>query len=183
MNQEYLRNLYKDYELFPREGYRACSLPEPAKQILCETGLPELEFFLEFYTQENQPVLLSQFHESFDVEGLGDMVLIGEEEYGMPLCINREGEVVIADGDCGGIRFVNSSLEGLLECIAVYLAYAKKMDAEETDPFKTMEELDEVRAALTNEIREKFQEIDARALGQEEGWWDFLLEELESGAI
>ena len=200
MNGNFLRNLYKDFTLVPREAYRECHLSETDKEILCEIGLPELEFFLEFYTQPDKPVYLAQYHQSYNVAGFADWVVIGEGEYDSLLCIDQQGAVCLLDNYLSGyqnekekdISFVNSSLRQLLECLAVYMEYWNQINEEEARITKLyglnqmddfFDELDFVHVKITNKIREKFQEIDALALVQEEHWWHFVLEELEQGVI
>ena len=200
MNGNFLRNLYKDFTLVPREAYRECHLSETDKEILCEIGLPELEFFLEFYTQPDKPVYLTQYHQSYNVAGFADWVVIGEGEYDSLLCIDQQGAVCLLDNYLSGyqnekekdISFVNSSLRQLLECLAVYMEYWNQINEEEARITKLyglnqmddfFDELDFVHVKITNKIREKFQEIDALALVQEEHWWHFVLEELEQGVI
>lgn len=200
MNGNFLRNLYKDFTLVPREAYQECHLSETDKEILCEIGLPELEFFLEFYTQPDKPVYLTQYHQSYNVAGFADWVVIGEGEYDSLLCIDQQGAVCLLDNYLSGyqnekekdISFVNSSLRQLLECLAVYMEYWNQINEEEARITKLyglnqmddfFDELDFVHVKITNKIREKFQEIDALALVQEEHWWHFVLEELEQGVI
>lgn len=200
MNGNFLRNLYKDFTLVPREAYQECHLSETDKEILCEIGLPELEFFLEFYTQPDKPVYLTQYHQSYNVAGFADWVVIGEGEYDSLLCIDQQGAVCLLDNYLSGyqnekekdISFVNSSLHQLLECLAVYMEYWNQINEEEARITKLyglnqmddfFDELDFVHVKITNKIREKFQEIDALALAQEEHWWHFVLEELEQGVI
>lgn len=200
MNGNFLRNLYKDFTLVPREAYRECHLSETNKEILCEIGLPELEFFLEFYTQPDKPVYLTQYHQSYNAAGFADWVVIGEGEYDSLLCIDQQGAVCLLDNYLSGyqnekekdISFVNSSLRQLLECLAVYMEYGNQINEEEARISKLyglnqmddfFDELDFVHVKITNKIREKFQGIDAQALAQEENWWHFVLEELEQGVI
>ena len=38
------KNVFAKYKLVPKEKYRECNLPEMETRILCEEGLPELEF-------------------------------------------------------------------------------------------------------------------------------------------
>lgn len=181
MNGNFLRNLYKNFTLVPREAYRECHLSETDKEILCEIGLPELEFFLEFYTQPDKPVYLTQYHQSYNAAGFADWVVIGEGEYDSLLCIDQQGAVCLLDNYLSGyqnekekdISFVNSSLRQLLECLAVYMEYGNQINEEEARITKLyglnqmddfFDELDFVHVKITNKIREKFQEIDAQAL-------------------
>ena len=155
--------VFKEYKLFPKEEYRKINLPEKEKKMLCEDGLPEVPlYFLHFNTQSDSLIIVND-----------DCISIGSDN-GTEICIDPNNEIVSVD--VYGVyqkRFVNSSLENLFECVAIYLIY--------TDRLKSAED-DEI-SILIGEIRQKFSCVDQRALDDEENWWSVILEQVEDGLV
>lgn len=153
--------VFKNLKLFPREEYRKTNLPEKEKKMLCEDGLPEVPLhFLHFYTQSDSLIIVND-----------DCISIGSDN-GTEICIDPNNEIVSVDAY--GVypkRFVNSSLESLFECVAIYLIYNDRLMSAEDDEI----------SILIGEIRQKFNRVDERALDDEENWWSVILEQVEDG--
>lgn len=162
MMKKYLE-VFKDYKLFPKEEYRQTDLPEKEKQMLCEDGLPEVPLhFLHFNTQSGGLVIVND-----------DCISIGSDN-GTEICIDPNNEIVSVD--VYGVypkRFVNSSLESLFECVAIYLIYNDRLMSADDDEI----------GVLIGEIRQKFSHVDEKALADEENWWSVILEQVEDGLV
>ena len=153
--------VFKDYKLFPKEEYRKTTLPEKEKRMLCEDGVPDVPLhFLHFNTQGDELVIVN-----------GNCISIGRDN-GTEICIDPNNEIVSVDAY--GVypkRFVNSSLESLFECVAIYLIYNDRLMSAEDGEI----------SILIGEIRQKFSCVDQGALDDEENWWSVILEQVEDG--
>jgi len=168
--------MYKEwlakYNLVPREEYRRCNLPEKETKILCEDGLPELDFLnnvqgkIYLDTDEiqrhyadygYQPVLENKY------------IVIGNAE-GTYICINEKNEIVYVEFLYKNpVGFINSNLECFLEFLAIEeLECNAKMEycKEDSEQLKILEEMEQ-----------RFKEIDSRALDNSENWWSVNLED------
>ena len=99
-------------------------------------------------------------------------IIIGND-LGTNICINNKDEIVAIDQEGEyPIRFINKNLEALLEFIVTYLSYEDIMNDADDDINQTIQE-----------IREKFDMIDAQALSSEDNWWSIILEQAETGLM
>lgn len=159
--QKVFRNL--GLELFPREEYQKTNLPDKEKKILCEEGLPEISlYFLHFNTEQEDDILLNNSY-----------VIIGDDN-GNVICIKQDGKIVSIDS-YGKYKewFVNSNLECLLECVAIFLMYDDRLATAD----------DKEASVLIEEIRQQFNQVDANALDDDENWWPVILEQIEWGLM
>ena len=154
--------LQKKFKLIKREKYREYDLTNNTKNILCDIGLPlEPLYFIHFYTEDMENIILDEEH-----------IIIGND-LGTNICINNKDEIVAIDKE-GKYpkRFINKNLEAFLEFIVIYLSYEYIMKDTNDDIDQTIQE-----------IREKFDMIDAQALNSEENWWSLILEQVELGLM
>lgn len=178
----YIQYFEQNYPLIKREEYKTSSLSEVEKKILCEMGFPKIHtppFLYSFNTLAESSIYL---------EDSTDYIVIGYSEDDMPVCVNQEGEIVIvADGEQE--FFMNSSMDCLFACLAVYVSYTDRL--EETDemnlPVSERLERSEIlakeRRMVVKALRKELQQIDARAFEDPDFPWAFHLEELEEGVL
>lgn len=154
---------WKDLVLFTKEEYRNTKLSEENKQILCDMGLPEKPLeFLSFDLNKIDNIKLDEEH-----------IIIGND-YGTKICINKNDEIVSVDEEGEyATRYVNSSLSKLLAFIEIYDCCEARFDNIS----------DEEAGFVINEVKRKFNEVDAKALSDEENWWSVILEQVEQGLM
>lgn len=167
------KNVFASYKLISRPEYRECNIPEKEKKILCEEGLPENVLpFLEFNTKKGAPIYLEN---AYPNNSEFKFIIIGYD-YEVPICIGESNEVV--EKGYEQVCFVNSNLESLLECVAIFLTYQEKLE-------ETMNsDIDEEgRIDIIKEIKQKFNKVDSRALENDEHFWPLILEQVEDGLL
>lgn len=183
MKTDYRQYFEKNYPLLIREEYKASSLSRADKKILCEMGFPVINhmppFLYSFNTSTESSIYLKNFP---------GYIVIGYDEWDMPVCVNQKGEIVIAvDGE--GEFFINSSMESFFSCLAVYLSYEDRLS--ETDEMnipiserlERSEMLAKERKKVVNALRKELKQVDAKAFGNPDFPWAFHLEELEEGVL
>ena len=69
------------------------------------------------------------------------------------------------------IRFINTNLNSLLECIFVLKKYEQEIDNATDDDIET----------ILDEIKKKFESIDKEVFNDEENWWSVILEHFADG--
>lgn len=94
-------------------------------------------------------------------------------DYESALLVDVRTGAVYSEDEDGALLFVNSSLEKLLQCIE---SVRKEIDFDE----KSVDE--KKRLAAMKAIRKEFQAIDREAR-RDDGWWSFVLEQLEDGIL
>lgn len=154
--------LQKKFKLIKREKYREYDLTNNTKKILCDIGLPlEPLYFIHFNIEDIENIILDE-----------ENIIIGDD-LGTYICVNSKDEIVTIDpkGEYPK-RFINKNLEAFLEFIVIYLSYEDIMKDTDDDIDQTIQE-----------IREKFDMIDAQALSSEENWWSLILEQVELGLM
>ncbi|MBR6771214.1 MAG: SUKH-4 family immunity protein [Lachnospiraceae bacterium] len=158
----YLKNRFS---LYKKEQYRSYALSSSTKRVPCDIGLPNQPLpFLRFQVEEVKDVILEEKY-----------IVIGDD-LGLAICLSlssepdMEQEVVSVDPEQEyPPRFVNKSLEALLEFIVIFLRYQDRLREE-----------DDVESVLA-EVRKEFTRMDIRALENEENWWTVILEQIELG--
>ena len=91
------------------------------------------------------------------------------------MCLNPHGEIVAVDQkNESRTRFINKELKSFLDFIVIYLTFQERaLEIEDEDE----------RLQVLEEMREKFTEIDERALDNEENWWAVIIEQIEMGLM
>ncbi len=112
---EYFQN---NYEVIKRENYRKLNLSSETKNILCDIGLPKEPFhFIRFNIDEIDNIELENKY-----------IIIGTD-FGTNICINdKEKILAVPLENAYPIRFINTNLNSLLECIFVLKKYEQEID-------------------------------------------------------
>ena len=154
---EYLQN---KFTLIRNERYRYYDISDSTKKILCDIGLPQNPLnFIEFNILGIENIILENKY-----------IVIGND-LGTNICVvNHTNEIVSFDIEYEyPMRFVNSSLENLINFIIIFLSYYNELD--------NIEENEEEKVISC--IKNKFNSIDPKALSNDENWWAIILEQLE----
>ena len=157
-----LQFLKDNFKLYIKEQYQKYDLSCDTKKILCEIGLPE------------EPIEGIKFNTSSSGKTINENIVIGEDE-GSYLCLNPHGEIVAVDQENKSLtRFINKELKSFLDFIVIYLTSQERaLEIEDEDE----------RLQVLEEMREKFMEIDERALDNEENWWAVIIEQIDMGLM
>lgn len=135
------KNVFANYKLVPRAKYRECNLPEVETKILCEQGLPELQFLNNIQDKiylDNSDIQKHQFIYGYQPQLEDKFIVIGEDN-GTLICMNSNYEIVCVDFAYeNSLRFMNSNLECFLEFISIYFEYSNKIPDNNKDDGKAL---------------------------------------------
>lgn len=147
-------------------------LSQETKKVLSSIGLPmnaeeikEDPFYIHFY---NEPSL---------VQG-DDYIILGDNEGSKIGIYSKTEELYFLSADPVSIqrRFINSDIGKFLMFLKIYLSYRPQLvNAMEC------EDDEEKRLEIVDNIKRQFNQVDSKALLDEESYWSVILEQVEDG--
>jgi hypothetical protein len=150
-------------------------VPEQSRAFLLTVGLPsETDLDVHF---SREIVTLAEF------AAQNNLVCAQEEaasyrigtDGGTQLCLRRQSGVLVSVDPTGDLpnRFVNSSVEAFMDCLALFAKYRNTIGGLSDD------EIDALVPAFESGIRN----LDGPALSHEENWWAVILEQMHDGLL
>jgi len=157
-----------------RELLDQFDLAYDTEMVLSSIGLP-----MNVEEVKEQPFSINFYHEPEMGLYCGDeYIIIGDIESSKIGIHKKTGNIHLIDeppSACIQIRFINSDIAKFLMFLKVYLSYRPQLvDAMEEDDEKKL-------FAIVGHIKQHMNQMDSKALWDEESYWSVLLEQVEDG--
>lgn len=150
---------------FSREILADKAIPDSASRFLQTVGLPsKSDMFVNFQTTDTRIVKFQD-----------QLYLILGDDYGTNIGMNMASGEIFSIPDQGNlpIRFINSTIKSFVIFLQLYTEAASEIKKGTEEEIKT----------TANSLREKFIDIDNRALANGENWWSLITEEMNHGML
>ena len=163
--------------LIKNNNLEKLQLSSNTKEFVSIIGFPKQPSLWINFEVENSFITLEKYLEKYNkpyIENSDKYYLIGHKGYtdDMYVCLKIKDETIWIIEETKQIdisdNFVNSSLQLLVE----FLYFYEKYDSEINDPELKVETM-----------KDKFLELDSKALKNENSFWSIILEETEEGII
>ena len=151
------------------------NIPDNAKRFLMEAGLPsEADYDISFDRPEDElPTLPEAFPNGYDFPAAYQQFRPIGVDGATLLCLQEEtGYIYSIDIDGQGIpiRFVNSGVTELAECLLVNRVVPQDAEGNGKD-LEHREDADESTHGLVGTLAQKMHEIDPSAMNNAENYW------------
>lgn len=151
-------------------------LSQETKMVLSSIGLPmnveEIKgtpFYIHFY---NKPKLELNLYQG------EDYIILGDNEGSEIGIHSKTEELYFFSADPASIqrRFINSDIAKWLMFLKIYLSYRPQL----VNAMEVEDDEDKV-LAIVDHMKRKFNQVDSKALLDEESYWSVILEQIEDG--